>query len=216
MERFKKEEITFQAGATILRESEASAHFFTLLEGWVFRYKTLADGRRQILNYGLPGDLIGLQAALLDVMQHSIDALTPVRLCVFSRDALWDLFTGFPSLAFDVTWLASRQERLLDDQLLTIGQRRADERIAFVVMQIFRRAQLVELTAGSAFTLPLTQQHLADTLGFSLVHTNKTLKRMEARGLLRWRGRLLHLIDLQRLSDLAQLHDPTAATRPLL
>lgn len=216
MERFKKDEIAIDAGATILREGDSTRQFFTVFDGWVFRYKTLQDGRRQILNYGLRGDLIGLQGALLDAMQHSIDALTPVRLCVFSRDALWDLFTRFPSLAFDVTWLASRQERLLDDQLLTVGQRRADERIAFVVMQLFRRAQQVERAERDVFMLPLTQQHLADTLGFSLVHTNKTLKRMESRGLLRWRGRLLQLLDVERLSELAQLHEASGTPRPLL
>lgn len=216
MERFKRDELAVPPGGTILREGEASTHFFTVLEGWVFRYKTLSDGRRQVLNFGLAGDLIGLQGALLDAMQHSIEALTPVRLCVFTRDALWDLFARFPSLAFDVTWLASRQERLLDDQLLTVGQRRADERIAFVMMQLYRRAQQVRLASDGAFVLPITQQHLADALGFSLVHTNKTLKRMEKRGLLRWHGGLLRVDDVAGLSELAQLQDPGAAPRPLL
>ena len=216
MESFKTGELLVDVGATILAEGSNSAHFYTVLSGWVFRYKLLTDGRRQILNYGLPGDLLGLQGAVADAMQHSVDALTPVRLCVFERDALWTLYSQFPSLSFDVTWLASREERLLDEQLLTVGQRKAEEKVAFVLLRLFRRAQHVELTDGQRLELPLTQQHLADTLGFSLVHTNKTLKRLESRRLFRWRGKILTMLDAEALAELAQYGDDTSARRPIL
>lgn len=216
IESFKSGELIADVGATILTEGSNSAHFYTVLDGWVFRYKTLTDGRRQILNYGLPGDLVGLQGAVSDVMHHSVEALTSARLCIFSRDALWTLYSRFPSLSFDVTWLASREERLLDEQLLTIGQRKAEERIAFVLLRLFRRAQHVELAGERSVELPLTQQHLADTLGFSLVHTNKTLKRLEARRLFRWRGRQLTVLDPAGLAELAQYSEDPAMRRPIL
>lgn len=75
--RFKVGEFAVDAGATILMEGAQSAHLFTVLSGWGFRYKTLDDGRRQILNYVMPGDLVGLQGSLLGEMQHSIEALSP-------------------------------------------------------------------------------------------------------------------------------------------
>src|SRR5665213_1976624 len=81
--------------------------------GCAFRYKTLPDGRRQILNYALPSDLIGLQGAVNDEMQHSVEALTDVTLCVFPREKLWDLYKDYPALAFDITWLAAREEQML-------------------------------------------------------------------------------------------------------
>src|SRR5262245_19277024 len=80
---FKKGELVAEAGSMILSEGSHSAHLFTILSGWAFRYKMLQDGRRQIVNYALPGDLLGLQGSVIGEMQHSVEALSPVVLCVF-------------------------------------------------------------------------------------------------------------------------------------
>ena len=118
---FKRGELVAEAGSLILSEGTHSAQLFTLLSGWAFRYKTLPDGRRQILNYVLPGDLIGLQGSVIGEMQHSVEALSPVVLCVFQRTGLPDLYRNHPGLAFDITWLAAREERMLDENLLSVG-----------------------------------------------------------------------------------------------
>src|ERR1700749_3764991 len=68
---FKSGELNVEPGTTILQQGANSAHVFTLLSGWGFRYKMLEAGRRQILNFVLPGDFIGLQAGVLNEMQHS-------------------------------------------------------------------------------------------------------------------------------------------------
>ena len=90
--RFKSGELSFERGATNLVEGMHSAHLFTVLSGWAFRYKLLPDGRRQIMNYVLPGDLIGLQGSLMGEMDHSVEALTSVTLCLFERSRLQQLF----------------------------------------------------------------------------------------------------------------------------
>ncbi len=90
--QFKTGELAVDGGATILVEGAHSAHLFTVLSGWGFRYKMLDDGRRQILNYIMPGDLVGLQGSLMGEMQHSIEALSPVTLCVFERGKLNRLY----------------------------------------------------------------------------------------------------------------------------
>ena len=90
----------------------------------------------------------------------------------------------FPSLAFDVTWLAAKEERILDEHLLSIGQRTAEERAAYLLLFIFARAKVRGLTKGTSLNLPLTQQHIADTLGLSLVHTNRVLNRLTRRGII--------------------------------
>jgi len=200
---FKQGELAAAAGTTILAEGAHSAHLFSLLSGWAFRYKALPDGRRQILNYALPADLVGLQGSLMDETEHSVEALTDVRLCVFPRERLWDLYSKFPSLAFDVTWLAAREEQLLDEHLLAIGQRSALERTAYVLLLLFMRAQEVGLASANSVQFPFTQQHLADTLGMSLVHTNKTLKRLYAAGAVRWRDRVFEIIDREALVKIA-------------
>ena len=89
---FKSGELNVQAGTSILLQGTNSVHLYTVLSGWAFRYKTLADGRRQILNYALPADLLGLQGSVSDEMQHSVEALADVMLCVFPRGGLWGFY----------------------------------------------------------------------------------------------------------------------------
>ncbi len=123
-------------------------------------------------------------------MQHSIEALSPVVLCVFQRDRLGELYRQHPDLAYDLTWIAAREERMLDENLLSIGRRSALERAAYLIAFLYQRAVTLELFRGGWTVIPVTQQHVADTLGLSVVHTNKTLKKLAARGLLRWPRRV--------------------------
>src|SRR3954471_5296625 len=151
---FKSGELNVQAGANILLQGTNSAHLYTILSGWAFRYKSLPDGRRQILNLALPSDFIGLQGSVNDEMQHSVEALTDVMLCVFPREKLWRLYTDFPTLAFDVTWLAAREEQMLDEQLMSVGRRTAMERLAHLLLTMFQRAEELGLTRGNAVQFP--------------------------------------------------------------
>ena len=200
---FKVDELRVDPGASFLREGATADHLYTVLSGWAFRYKMLDDGRRQILNYALPADMVGLQGALMHEMEHSVEALTPLTLCMFPRAKLWDLYARFPSLAFDITWLAAREEQVIDENLLSVGRRSALERIAYLLLHLFVRAQEVGLTRGDSIAFPFTQQHLADTLGMSLVHTNKTLKRLTATKAIRWKDRVFEVLDRAALARIA-------------
>ncbi len=216
METFKSGELAVDPGATILLEGTNSAHVFTVLSGWAFRLKTLEDGRRQILNFALPGDFLGLQGSIFEKMQHSIEALTATVLCVFPREKLWSLFQNHPGLAFDTTWLASREETMLDEHLLSVGQRRANERMAYLLLHLYRRAQQSGLGQKKKVAFPFTQQHLADALGFSIVHTNKTLKRLRATATFKWSGTQFEVIDEDKLMELAGYPALPSGQRPLL
>lgn len=216
METFKSGELTVDPGAIILLDGTNSPHLFTVLSGWAFRFKTLEDGRRQIVNFALPGDFIGLQGSVFEKMQHSVEALTTTVLCVFPREKVWSLFHNHPTLAFDMTWLASREETMLDDHLLSVGQRRANERMAYLLLHLFRRAQQSGLGHKNKVVFPFTQQHLADALGLSIVHTNKTLKRLRATGTFKWTGAQFEVVDEKELIELAGNPGLTSGRRPLL
>jgi CRP/FNR family transcriptional regulator, anaerobic regulatory protein len=203
IKEFKSGELAVEAGTSLLLQGNSTAHLYTALSGWAFRYKLLPDGRRQILNYVLPADFIGLQASMLDEMQHSVETLTDMLLCVFPREKLWDLYRHYPSLAFDVTWLAAREEQILDEHLLNVGRRTALERTAFLLLHLFVRAEQVQLTKGDTLAFPLTQQHVADTLGMSLVHLNRMLKRLAATRTIRWRAKSLEILDRDALAQIA-------------
>jgi CRP-like cAMP-binding protein len=200
---FKVDELRVDPGASFLREGTQSEQLYTVLAGWAFRYKMLDDGRRQILNYVLPADIVGLQGAVMRAMEHSVEALTPLTLCVFPRAKLWDLYAHFPSLGFDMTWLAAREEQLIDEHLVSLGRRTALERTAYLLLHLYVRSEEAGLTKNNTIQFPFTQQHLADTLGMSLVHTNKTLKRLLTSRAVRWQNRVFELIDRTALVEIA-------------
>jgi CRP/FNR family transcriptional regulator len=216
LERFKAGELNTEPGASILLEGTSSPHLYTVLSGWAFRYKTLANGRRQILNFAMPGDFLGLQSSLFTEMHHSVEALTQMTLCVFPRERLWELYTAYPELSFDLTWLVARSERLLDENLLSVGQRSALERIAYILLHTFERANHLSLTQGNRMKTPFTQQHIADALGLSLVHTNKTLKALGQRGCVRWKDSTIEVIDERKLAEIAGYEPIENALRPIL
>jgi CRP-like cAMP-binding protein len=164
----------------------------------------------------MPGDLIGLQGTLLGEMQHSVEALGDMLLCVFERSRLHELYRKFPSLAFDVTWLASKEEQILDEHLLSIGQRSAEARAAYLLLFLFSRAEVRGLTRGKSLSLPLTQQHVADTLGLSLVHTNRVLNRLARQNIIRWESRTLQITDPKRLRDIADWEPTVSSERPFI
>lgn len=215
---FKIGQIAVNAGSTVIAEGTRNPHLFTVFDGWGFRYKMLEDGRRQVLNYILPGDLIGLQGMLMGEMQHSIEAITPMQLCVFEREKLSTLYEGHSGLAFDITWIAAQEERILDEHLLSIGRRSASERAAYLLAFLANRAResgLAEADAGR-LTLMITQQHVADTLGLSIVHTNKTLRKIADRGVIRWLERGCEVLDQDSLCRIASWQPSPSRPRPFL
>ncbi|NTJ41974.1 Crp/Fnr family transcriptional regulator [Agrobacterium larrymoorei] len=212
---FKTGELSVESGAIVLMEGSHSAHLYTVLEGWGFRYKTLEDGRRQILNYIMPGDLIGLQGTIMGEMQHSVEALSPVTLCVFERGRLNTLFIDHPSLAYDLTWIAASEERMLDSHLLSVGRRTALERAAYLLAFLHDKASRVGLLDGNA-VIPVTQQHVADTLGLSIVHTNKTLRKLAERNFIRWIDKGCMVLDEDGLADVAGWDREPRKGRPFI
>lgn len=213
---FKRGELVAEPGSAILTEGAHTAHLFTLLSGWAFRFKTLEDGRRQILNYSLPGDLIGLQGSVLGAMEHSVEALSPAVLCVFQRDRLADLYKNHPGLGFDVTWLASREERMLDENLLSVGRRSALERAAYLIAFLYQRAVAVGISEPKSLLIPISQQHVADTLGLSIVHTNKTLRKLSDKKLIRWHDRACEVLGPAGLMQEASWSGIIEGKRPLI
>ncbi len=217
IEGFRTNTRSVDAGGALVRESGANAKLFTLYSGWAFRFKTLSDGRRQILNFLLPGDLVGLQQEFGEVAAHGIEALTDCSLCVFQSDGLWALFREHPRLGYDITWLSAHEEGHVDDNLLTAGRRNATERVAMLLMHLYRRLERVGLVDPDGTVLfPLNQQHIADALGLSLVHTNKTLRRLSLLGLHELRNGRLRLLNTRALARIAEYYDRPPKLMPLL
>ncbi len=216
MEKFKMGELTVDQGTPILMQGSNSPQLFTVLKGMGVRYVTLENGRRQVINFVMPGEFLGLQAGVMGEMKHSIDATTDMVLCVFDRSELWNLFKQQPQQAYDLTWLTSIQEHFLGDALASIGQMNAEQRMCWGLLRFLERCQSVGLAEGDVCPMPYTQQDLADALGLSLVHTNKTLMKLRNQQILSWRDGELHILDREKALSHAMIEIENIGTRPLI
>jgi CRP-like cAMP-binding protein len=208
-------EETADKGTYLVMEGREVNSVSILSEGWAVRYKTLSDGRRQILNILLPGDIVGFFALLFKVADYGIETLTPVRLNVFTPELLLDACRYAPRLAIALGWLAGQDERQLDEQIMRIGRRGATERIAHLFMELHHRLLQVGISDEDARSLPLTQTVLADTLGMSHVHTNRSFRALVREGLVTRRDGEIVLLDTGALARLAGFNAAYLEQEPL-
>lgn len=216
MRRFKTGEIGLPPGAPLMREGERSPALFTVLSGMGTRSVLLQDGRRQVINFVFPGDFVGLQSGLMGEAKHSAHATTPMVVCTFARDRLWETFRDHPSRAYDMTWISAVEEHFLGETIATLGQRDATERMAWAFYRIWQRLSAVGLVRDGAVPLPFRQHDVADAMGLSLVHTNKTVARLRREGLAFWFGGRLSIPDPARLAAVAGLPAARELQRPIM
>ncbi len=216
MQGFKQGEFTIDKGTQSLVQGSISPHIYTLLQGVLFRYRILEDGRRQIVNFVFPGDLIGLQGAMDDPLLHGCEALTDATLCVFSRDRIIELFAEQPRLGYDLTWMAAKEESALEEHLVSIGRRTAKERLVYLAIFLIERGIATDLVKKDTLEVTVTQSQISDTLGLSLVHTNRTLQALRKMGLVIWTLTSISIPDMQAAQDFAHYEGSGSGIRPFI
>ena len=218
MQQMKQGENRFARGETVLAQGSRTPNIYTILEGLLLRFRSLDDGRRQIVNFMFPGDLVGLQGAFDDDLSHSVEVLIPARLCRFPRSEFPRLMAGHPQLGYDLVWLAAKEETALEEHLTAVGQRSARERVAYLAVWLIDRALSTGLVDGHniRLDLPITQSQIADMLGLSLVHTNRTLKSLREEGLVDWSPGSLCVENLRKASEYAQYSPDRSGGRPFV
>ena len=216
MQSFKQGEFHIEKGTQSLVQGSISPHVYTVLKGVLFRYRILEDGRRQIVNFVFPGDLIGLQGALDDPLLHGCEALTAATLCIFSRDRMVELFAEQPRLGYDLIWLAAKEESALEEHLVSIGRRTAKERVLFLALFLIERARATGLLTNGRLEVSITQGQIGDTLGLSLVHTNRTLQSLRRMGLLDWTLSAISIPDVEAASAYSHYEGAGSGVRPYI
>jgi CRP-like cAMP-binding protein len=153
---------------------------------------------------------------MFEASAYSVEALTEVQLCLLPRRKIWTVFENMPELAFDVTWLGAHEESHVDEHLTSVGRRGATERIAALIIMLYKRLNILGLAVNGAMPFPLTQQHIADLLGLSLVHTNKSLAKLRRLGMFEQTNAGLLLTNPKALEQLGQYFDEEVPRRPLI
>jgi CRP-like cAMP-binding protein len=194
---------TFDRHETLYNEGDRLDVTHIVRDGWAMRFKMLSDGRRQILNFILPGDFIGLYGSLIDTADHSVETLTRLQTSGFVPQRILDVFGSCPRLGAAIAWTAGQDEAILAEQIVRIGRRSAYERTAHLFLELLKRLQRVGLAGQHSFEMPLSQDVLADSLGLSMVHINRTLRRLRQGGLVRVVDKRLIIDDVPKLERVA-------------
>lgn len=167
---------TIEKGQPWIMEGDQLNYVYLIVEGWAMRYKLLPDGRRQILNFQIPGDLIGFFSSLFNASPSNIEPLTTLKVQRFSPGKALNLFSHAPRMALALSWLAAQAERQLDEQIVRIGRRKSRERMAHLFMELHFRLGRAGFDETQRRDLPVTQLQLADALGMSAVHAHRTYR----------------------------------------
>lgn len=195
--------LSASSGEDLISEGDCPVSVRMILSGWACRYKTLEDGRRQIVNFALPGDICDSQIYFVSQMDHSIGALTPVAYADIERRRFEGLIASDRTVA-EAFWCEALVMNAIQRQwIVNIGRRDALERVAHLFCEIFERLRWVDLVDRDSCSFPVTQMDLADATGLSIVHLNRTLQALRGAGLITLRERSLTFHNLDALRDVA-------------
>ncbi|MBM1170173.1 Crp/Fnr family transcriptional regulator [Microvirga arabica] len=188
----------------IVREGDRPSRSCLILGGFTATYKITAGGKRQIVAFGIPGDIPDLQSLHLKVLDVSIGTLTQCRLGFITHDDLRDLCTRFPRIAAAFWRETLIEGAIFREWVINIGRREAYSRMAHVLCEFLVRLRAVGLVEGHACDLPITQVEFADALGITPVHINRVFQQMRADGLIELKGERLNIPDWDRLKHVGE------------
>lgn len=190
-----------------IREGDPPRECAVLLSGFAYRQKVTGDGARQIIALHLPGDALDFQNLYLNVSDHSVQMLTRGQVATIPRASLQDLASTRPAVGHAIMIKTLVEASIFREWVLNVGRRKARERMAHVLCELGCRLDAVGLTNENGYELPMTQEELADTLGLTPVHVNRTLKTLEADGLIVRNRRSISFPDWDRMRHVADFNE---------
>jgi CRP/FNR family transcriptional regulator, anaerobic regulatory protein len=196
----------------IIEAGQVGAPLMTLFEGWAIRYRRGIGGRRHILSFVLPGALVGAESALLGKAEHSVMAITPVTLCVFSGRSMAELFAAHPGLALALYRDQLETVKDLDFEAVNGSTGDAVARLAYLFLHTFDRLAARGLANGSVCPFPLKRADIADRVGLSTMHLSRSLAALKRQRLATLIDGTLHIMNRARLARLVHHPAQDAAT----
>jgi CRP-like cAMP-binding protein len=192
---------------TIIRAGDEISESTLLIEGLLCRYKDLRDGQRQIMELHVPGDFADLHSLTLKRLDHNVMTLTRARIAMVPHEGLRKITADHPHLT-RLLWFSTNLDAAIHREwMLSLGRRSALSRTAHFFCEMRIRLGLVGLAGDDGYSLNLTQIDLAECLGLTSVHINRTLKELRERGLVEFRSGRVSIHDLAGLEQVAEF-DP--------
>jgi CRP-like cAMP-binding protein len=188
----------------------AGSHYesvYAVHDGWLFRYKILHNGSRQIVDFILPGQFFGLQACFFKRSLYSVATVTEASLSTVPLGVIDKVFEQNLELSKILFWSAVCESAILGEHLIDAGRRSAYERVTHLLLELFVRLTRVGKTEGMTFYMPLTQELIGDALGLTTVHVNRTLRSLRADKLIEIDGKSMTILDFEALSLLSDFEN---------
>jgi len=190
----------------LIKQGATPRHVYLIRNGWACRYKGLPDGRRQIVDFLIPGDLCDLNIYILSRIDHSIGAITGLDVIEIPRETLETLIDSHPQITRALWWQELVSKSCHREWIVNVGARSAMERVAHLLCEMFLRLESIGATAGRSCDFPLTQGDLGDATGLTAVHVNRTLQRLREQGLITLVNRKLVIPDMAALKAIGQFN----------
>ena len=182
----------------LVREGESADNLFVVVEGWACRYTTTTDGRRQLPAVLVPGDIGNLDSLMFDRLDYGVRTITQATIVALPRSRALALSAQYPGIARMFTWAALVENAILGKWVLSLGRRSAKERLAHLLCELSTRLNM-QNENESSFACPLTQEQMADALGLTSVHVNRTLQQLREEGMVVTANRTMTLPDVAAL-----------------
>jgi len=184
-------------------------------DGYAIRYKLLRNGKRQILNVILPGDVIGFPVSFFDRSIYSVVAVSDLTYNICPLDAYVRLCYERPQFGLALSWLAAYEAAIYAEHIVDLGRRTPLERLAHFLLELHARLLAVGRAEKTSFDLPFSQEVMADVLGLSVPHLNRVMQQLRAEQLIASRSRLVELTDMAGLQTLAHYQPLDLAPVPM-
>ncbi len=196
---------SYRAHQIIRRPDDRTDYVCTLKRGWTSRSVVLADGRRQILGFMIPGDTLFFEALYAEnhTSHEHMRALTDVTLCAFRPSSLREIVASSEIQSEVFARYVLDQKSLVERRLVDVGRRRALGRLARLVLELFTRLQSRSLFCGASIQFPLRQEDMADALGLTAAHVSRTLHELRRQGVLEVGKGRLQVLNEERLETIA-------------
>jgi CRP-like cAMP-binding protein len=208
IERACSDTFVAEAQSPIAREDEPPINVFFLLEGFACRSKFVPSGRRQILSFMIPGDSCDVGISALERRDHSITTLAPSVWARVPDATLLHLVREHPKIQAALNWATLVEEAIGREWIVNVGARSALSRAGHVFYELYHRLHAIGLADRLNYQLPLIQTDLADALGISPVHANRTLQELRRQKLLAFGDKRMIILDLKGLEEVAEF-EPT-------
>src|SRR6185503_13272664 len=172
-------------------------------DGYAVRYKLLRNGKRQILNVILPGDIVGIPGSFFEKAVYSVSAITDIAMNACTLDAYVQLCYRRPQFGLALSWIAVQEATTYAEHIINVGRRTPIERLSHFLLELYARLRAVGYTEENRFTLPFSQEVMSDVLGLSVPHLNRMMQQLRAEKLIADSERQVEFIDIEAMQTLA-------------